>query len=121
MNKFFIPGNVPSLKNGKQWTGKFLVYSKTCQNYINKTKSFYQQLAADFIKCCKDKPKPLKVQFKFIRDSRRKFDYSNSLQTVEDLMVKHGWIKDDNADELMPIFDYYEYDKENPGVEITVL
>ena len=36
-------------------------------------------------------------------------------------MVKHGWIEDDNMTYLIPHFEPYEYDKENPGVEIKIL
>tara|TARA_R110000796_G_scaffold96973_2_gene203679 strand:+ start:1168 stop:1284 length:117 start_codon:yes stop_codon:yes gene_type:complete len=36
-------------------------------------------------------------------------------------MTKYGWIADDNADEIVPIFLEYEYDKDNPGVYINVL
>ena len=36
-------------------------------------------------------------------------------------MVKHGWIEDDNADNLIPVFDKYKYDKKNPGVIIKIL
>ena len=38
MAEIFIAGNVPSSKNGKRWTGKYLIHSKTVMNYIKKTK-----------------------------------------------------------------------------------
>ena len=38
MDQIFIAGNVPSSKNSKVWTGKYLVHSKTVRNYISKTK-----------------------------------------------------------------------------------
>ena len=69
----------------------------------------------------KEFKKPYHISFKFIRKSRHKFDYVNPLQTVQDEMVKHGWIEDDNADELLPILEKYEYNKENPGVWIEIL
>jgi len=65
--------------------------------------------------------KPYKISFKFIRKSRHKFDYINPAQTIQDEMVKYGWISDDNADEMIPIFLEYEYNKDNPGVYINVL
>ena len=61
------------------------------------------------------------VGFYFIRDSRRKFDYVNPLQTVQDAMVKHKWIEDDNMEMLLPIFEGYHVDKERAGVHITIL
>ena len=36
-------------------------------------------------------------------------------------MVKNNWLEDDNCDEILPIFELYEYDKENPGVTIKIL
>jgi hypothetical protein len=36
-------------------------------------------------------------------------------------MVEHGWILDDNADVILPIFLPYEYNKDTPGVYITIL
>ncbi|WP_231102322.1 hypothetical protein [Streptobacillus moniliformis] len=47
---------------------------------------------------------PLKIHFKFIGDSGRKFDYHNVVQLPCDLMTKHGWLEDDNADNIIPIF-----------------
>ena len=45
------------------------------------------------------------------------FDYINPAQTVQDLMVKNEWIEDDNANYIIPRFEEFTYDKENPGVE----
>tara|TARA_Y100000592_G_scaffold75792_1_gene118503 strand:- start:217 stop:501 length:285 start_codon:yes stop_codon:yes gene_type:complete len=64
---------------------------------------------------------PVKISFKFIRGSRHKFDYINPAQTVQDDMVKHHWIDDDNCENILPVFEPYEYDKENPGVEIKLI
>jgi hypothetical protein len=36
-------------------------------------------------------------------------------------MVKHGWLEDDNCDEIIPVFSTYVYDKENPRLEIKIL
>jgi hypothetical protein len=36
-------------------------------------------------------------------------------------MVKAGWIKDDNAEFINPVFVQYIYDKESPGVYIEIL
>lgn len=119
----FIKGNVPSSKNSKQWTGKYLISSKTVRNYINKfSYQFYSlENIKKFKEMLKDKEKPYKIGFYFIRDTKRKFDYINILQIVCDLMVKAGMIEDDNADEIIPVFLGYEVNKENSGVRIEVL
>jgi len=99
----FIPGEVPSSKNSKQWTGTHLVSSKTTQTYIRNTAKDYEKYAESFIQATNSLPKPLKISFLFVRGSKRRFDYINPLQTVQDLMVKHGWLK-----MIIPMY-YYQY------------
>jgi hypothetical protein len=116
----FIQGNVPSSKNSKRWTGKMLINSKTVMKYIKETKSQYEENRINFQEMIAGLEFPVVVSFKFIRGSKHKFDYINPAQTVQDLMVKNGWIEDDNCDFMIPTFVEYEYNKENPGVEINV-
>lgn len=118
---FFIPGNTPSSKNSKQWTGKFLVHSKQSQSYYKSSHQDWLNLTADFLKELQGKTKPYNIEFTFVRKSKHKFDYVNPLQTVLDLMVKYSWIEDDNADIVKPSFGDYIYDKNNPGVIIKIL
>ena len=120
MKKWFIPGNVPSSKNGRRWTGKYFIASKAVVNYRKVAKKFYQDYADEFIEELKKHELPVSISFKFIRGTRHKFDYINPAQTVQDDMVKHGWISDDNADCLVPSFIEYSYDKKNPGVWIEI-
>jgi hypothetical protein len=120
----FIPGNVPSSKNGRRWTGRYFIVSKQTATYYKTSKKFWIEHKKDFLKLVKQKStkgKPYRVTFKFVRKSKHKFDYINPAQTIQDEMTKYGWITDDNADEIVPIFLEYEYDKENPGVYINVL
>lgn len=116
----FIAGNVPSSKNTKQWTGKFLIWSKRAQQYVKDTEELWINDRDTFLNAVKDLEKPYRVRFKFIRGSKHQFDYVNPCQTVLDLMVKYQWLSDDNADEILPIFEPYEYNKENPGVFIKI-
>lgn len=120
MNKIFIKGNVPSSKNSKQWTGKYLVHSKTTQRYLKNYEYQYLANRDRFLKMLEGKTPSYNIHFLFIRDSKRKFDYHNAVQIVADLMVKYKWIEDDNANIFKPIFENYRYDKNNPGVEIWV-
>ena len=121
MSEIFIPGNVPSSKNSKQWTGKMLINSKATRTYIKNSTEFYMKYRVDFQKMLKGKEKPYKLSLKFIRGTKHKFDYINPAQTIHDMMVKFNWIKDDNCNEIMPIFEEYKYDKDNPGVKIKVI
>lgn len=116
--EIFIPGNVPSSKNGKIWTGKSLIWSKSAQAYKAQTEPIWKASAPAFREAISILALPLKVKFKFIRGTAHKFDYVNPLQTVLDLMVMYEWITDDNADIILPVFEPYEYDKGNPGVII---
>ena len=119
--KWFIPGNVPSSKNGRRWTGKYFIASKAVMNYRKATKEYYTKYTEDFKAEVAKQELPVKVSFEFIRGSRHKFDYINPAQTTQDDMVKHHWIDDDNCENIIPVFEPYEYDKKNPGVEIKLL
>jgi hypothetical protein len=119
--EIYIPGNVPSSKNSKQWTGKYLINSKTTTNYIKDTRFHYKQFKAVFEDMVKGLEKPYHISFYFIRSTRRKFDYINPAQTVQDLMVKNFWVEDDNMENIIPYFDGYEVDKEKAGVIIRVV
>lgn len=118
----FIPGNVPSSKNSKVWTGKRLVMSKTVQRYLKENQWYWsnRNVISAFKKVFNSKQRPRKVSFIFIRDSKRRFDYVNVLQLPLDLMVRYGWINDDNADEIIPVLKKYQYNKSDPGVIISV-
>ncbi len=120
--ELFIPGNVPSSKNSKIWTGKHLVWSKSAQRYVKDTKEYWKEFSKTFKneynKYVSLQNLPMIVSFRFVRGTKHKFDYVNPLQTVLDLMVKYDWMPDDNADIILPVFESYEYNKENPGVYI---
>ena len=96
--KWFIPGNVPSSKNGKRWTGKYLISSKTVMKYRKDTANAYKKPAKSFIKEFSNHELPVTISFKFFR-----------------------WITDDNCEFIIPAFEKYEYNKENPGVEIKII
>ena len=120
MNKWIIPGNVPSSKNSRRWTGKYFIASKTVMKYRKDTSNVYKKHAANFAKELAKYQLPVYVHFTFIRGTRHKFDYINPAQTVQDDMVKNGWMEDDNCDNIIPCFEEYRYDKENPGVIIEL-
>jgi len=118
--KVWMPFNTPSSKNGRRWTGKYFIASKQTMNYQKLTKDVFEREAVEFRAVYDSLKKPVEISFKYIRGSRHKFDYVNPLQTSQDEMVKAGWIDDDNADCIIPVFEQYEYNKENPGTWITI-
>lgn len=118
MKEWFIPGNVPSSKNSRRWTGRYFIASKTTMKYRDETDEYWKKYKSDFVETIAGKPQPYIIEFEFIRGTRHKFDYINPLQTVQDEMVKHGWLEDDNADILIPLVAKYTYSKTEPGVII---
>jgi hypothetical protein len=117
----FIPGNVPSSKNGKQWTGKLLIWSKAAREYRKATEWEFVQKRVAFKKLLAGQKPPYSIAFQFVRGTKHKFDYTGPLETIQDLMVKYRWLEDDNADILLPMLRSYSYDKEKPGVWIDVI
>lgn len=119
-----IYGELYSSKNSKRIV-KFgdrpaLIASK---QYMASVKPIEQQLVLNrdnWLREIYGLPKPLKIVFKVYRKTRRKFDYLNIFQGLCDLMVKCGWLEDDNADEIIPVFEPYDIDKNNPRVEISI-
>ena len=88
--------------------------------YRKETQSYYKKYAKEFKKELEKHTLPAKVSFTFIRGTKHKFDYINPAQTVQDDMVKHGWIEDDNMNFMIPVFKEFKYDKKNPGVIIEI-
>lgn len=122
MVTFFIDGNVPSSKNKmRRSRNGGLFYDKTCKKYFEKSETQWEMYSETFRNAYDQCQKPVRIMFKFVRDSRRKFDYINPAQTAQDLMVKYGWIDDDNCTCIVPVFDTYEHNPKKPGVEITLI
>ena len=134
----FIEGNVPSLKNSKQFiperitkNGKrirsMLIPSKTVTKYLKAHEyQFMDAKIRNKFLTQRNGRTPVIVGFHFVRGTRHRFDFGNACQIVQDLMVKHNWIEDDNMDYLIPApFRmnklWYTYNKEKPGVFIKVL
>jgi hypothetical protein len=120
--EIFIKGNVPSSKNSKQITAQgLLINSKTVRKYDKEFGSQWndERLKRKFKEAIENKVKPLRIGFYFHRSTRRKFDYVNVAQYPLDMMVKNGWIEDDDATNVIPYFLGYEVTK-NSGVTIVV-
>jgi hypothetical protein len=129
----WIPSNVPSLKNSKQIFRKknkkgiavpFIASSAGALKYKEDAASYYQKYASVFLSIVKDMDPPYYVQFVFVRSSKRKFDFNNANHMVTDMMVKHGWIEDDDTTILLPVPKFTApanyVNPKKPGVWITV-
>ena len=127
---YYIPGNTPSLKNNKEivrFKGKngqlhtSLVSSKRHKKYAKDTGIIWKTEGKRFKLDTMGVDKPFNVCFYFVRDTRRKFDYTNALDTCQDLMVEYEWFEDDNSTIMRPIPCGYHVDKNKAGVYIALL
>ena len=123
MEEIFINGNVPSSKNNPIMLAdrNAVVASAATQRWRRDTKKDWEKYRNVFLNLIKSLSPPFHIEFTFVRKQRRKFDYINPQQTVQDAMVKHKWLIDDDCDTIKPFFGDYEYDKEKPGVKIRVI
>lgn len=124
---FKIDGELFSSKNSRK-----LIWSQSKQRYYllksdvarsnedelcNKLAMLRNKFKQEIKYCAK----PLVIEFKIYRQTKRIFDYINIIQNLCDCMVKADLIPDDNANELLPVFVPYEVDKEHPRVEFRIL
>ena len=152
----FIPGNVPSLKNSKVKTSSGIFSSPTVNRYIRGLgiQSFssskkivkgyvdksrpnqFEALREEFNKMVEGKDFPLIIGYHQIRKSKRLFDFSNSVEIIQDLLTAHNFIEDDNVKFVFPVpmtingelieednprkEPLYSIDKDNPGVYVKV-
>lgn len=152
----FIPGNVPSMKNSKVKTSRGIFNSPTVSKYIrslgiqsfNSSKkivkgyvskdrpNIIENLRKDFLSMMKDKSYPIILGFHHVRSTKRKFDFSNSVEIIQDLLTAHDFIEDDNVHYLFPSVmsidgelptpdnirttNWYSVDKNNPGVYLKI-
>lgn len=152
----FIPNNVPSLKNSKVKTGRGIFSSPTVnkylralgiqsfssskkivKGYVDKNKpNLIEELREHFNEMKVGKENPIFIGYHQVRKDNRLFDFSNSIEILQDLFTAHGFIEDDNVKYVFPIpmsiegelpnlenlrtTKWYSVDKENPGVFIKV-
>lgn len=152
----FIPGNIPSLKNSKVKTArgifssptvnkflrsigiqKFNSRKKEVKGYVDATRpNQFESLREEFMKMKVGKDDPIVIGYHQVRNSKRLFDFSNSVEIVQDLMTAHDFIEDDNVKHVFPVpmsidgqlidqdnpraFPLYSVDKEKPGVYIKL-
>ena len=156
VDMIFIPGNIPSLKNSKVKTSRGIFHSPTVSKFIRslgiqhfnsrkkEIKGYkdplkpnkFEALRSKFEAMKSGKDDPIIIGYHQVRNSKRLFDFSNSVELVQDLMTAHDFIEDDNVKYVFPVpmsvdgrlinesnpreFPLYSVDKENPGVWIKL-
>jgi hypothetical protein len=125
---FFIPNNVPSSKNSKRWTGKILISSKITLEYRKNSEYTLNQIKINFKNEIEKRKlsQVLLIGFHFVRKDKRKYDWINPLQTIQDLLVKNELIEDDNVSIMFPLplainGEFTSINKEKPGVYFKIL
>ena len=150
----FLKGSVPSLKNSKVKTNRGIFHSPTVAKYIrtlgiqhfnsrkkevkgyvdpNKPNEI-EKLRSKFEEMLKDKGNPIFIGYFHIRKTKALFDFSNSVELIQDLLTSHNIIEDDSVKYVFPIVmsrngelpnennlrteEWYAVDKENHGVWI---
>jgi hypothetical protein len=121
VHSWFIPGNVPSLKNSKVWTGKYLVASPSVKRWQKISLEAWQAQKDSFREVTKDLPRPYFIHFTFLRKVDNYWDITAPTETIADEMVRHGWINDDNIYEFIPVFGKPRLERKEPGTIIKVL
>jgi len=74
-----------------------------------------------FILESKKYSKPYLLGFYYIRDSERKFDYSNAAHILLDMMKQSGYFEDDDCDTIMDYPLGYHVDKIKAGAYVIFL
>lgn len=153
----FLPGNVPSLKNSKVKTSRGIFSSPTVTRYLrtlniqgfnsrkktvkgyvdpNRPNLFKKIVEVRFADMKKGKRDPIFIGYHQVRNSKRKFDFSNSVELIQDLLTSHDFIVDDNIAYVFPVpmtikgelptssniktEEFYSVDKDNPGVWLKI-
>lgn len=128
--KIYIPYEVMSSKNSRVFEYTFskqqgkkvptLSHSEQYKEYVILTKTHWAKNKVRFLEMIEGLEPPYKVGFYFIRTTKQRFDYPNMMQGIMDLMVEHGWLKDDSMDYIKPLPIGYEVNKEVQGVILDV-
>jgi len=60
------------------------------------------------------------LEMYFFRRDKRRFDYINLAQSVQDALVDSKIIPDDNMTQIIPLFLGYKVDFTNPRCEVKI-
>ena len=115
---FTIYGNIPALKNGKIIITKpypHLVANSRVQAW---NKSAIEQIEDLGLKD-ENLTQDLSLSIKIYKDSDRRYDADNCITTVQDVLTKSHFIKDDSQFQIIRA-EKMSKDKNNPRVEVTI-
>lgn len=125
MEKIVLPIELYSSKNSRQIfrtkSGRTIIAKSNASKQNERDLCFLLNIyRKEWERLCTGKKYPLKVHLFIYRKTKRRFDYVNLVQNLFDCMQMAEWLPDDDADHLIPVFDGYSVDKDNPRVEISI-
>lgn len=99
--------------------------TEAVNNYKQKTDKYYREFADEF-RMESAGMSPVYVEFLFVCNSKAmNRDFANMVEIIQEQMSRYSWIIDDSILNLCPVpplnGPVVAYDKNNPGVRITVL
>ena len=116
MLKLTLHWRIPSKKNQKQRTGRFLVSSQA-----------YQKREKEQLKSLSEQVEELKinselyVEYHFFMPDHRICDLSNKVESINDLFVRYWLLEDDNWNIIRYLMIRCEWvDKDNPRCEVKI-
>lgn len=120
MLKFMIPLQPITKKNSQQ----ILINRRTNRPFISPSKKYkqYEKEVLEYLpKLEKPIDFPVNVKCVFWMKTRRKVDLTNLLEAIDDILVKHGILKDDNYN-IVVSHDgsRVRYDKDCPRTSIEI-
>jgi Holliday junction resolvase RusA-like endonuclease len=114
--EIILPGNVISKKNSKRICRGRLLSSKAFLAY---EKACLQELMFRRVKWLGSYPVEMHCQF--FRKTKQKFDYSNMMESLQDILVKAKVIADDDYQHVIPCRPSMAIDKDNPRAVIILI
>jgi len=119
MIKFIIPLQPISKKNSQQ----IFINKQTGKPFVYPSKKYkeYEQAAAWFIPKNYHIDKPVNIKCLFYMKNRQKCDLVNMLQAIDDILVRCGFLADDNYT-IVQSHDGSRilHDKEKPRTEVYI-
>ena len=119
--KITLLGDVPSKKNSKRIVpvnGRHIIISS--KNYLDWERDQLKLIKYTVHEALIENDYQLSVRF--YPSTKRKFDLSNKVESIQDLLVKAGVISDDNYCVINSLHVYFgEVDRNNPRAEIEIL
>lgn len=131
MDKIILFGEIRSSKNSrqvfrsKQKDGSFRTIVAKSDNAKKQETDYHWQLSdrankAKWEAMTGNLEYPFRLHFHFVRKTKARFDMINICQGPMDALVRAGYLPDDDANHVIPVFHPHAIDKENPRIEIWI-